>query len=220
MFWNTTADSLRHGNSDAHALRAADGRENSSRGNQHYGQYNGPSGTLGKFKGDVARSVFYMAIRYNNLAIVNGFPVSTVGELGDLVTLLDWHRNDPPDDFEMNRNNIVYTWQFNRNPFIDYPDLVEYIWGNQVGNAWDPSLSINEVSDLNIRLYPNPVKDKLYISGITNETLVEVFSVDGRKLSEVVINSDTSLTFNLNNGIYLLKMFSEGKTITKKIVVQ
>ena len=220
VFWNTTADSLRHGNSDAHALRAADGPENSSRGNQHYGQYNGPSGTLGKFKGDVARSVFYMAIRYNNLAIVNGFPVSTVGELGDLATLLDWHRNDPPDDFEMNRNNIVYTWQFNRNPFIDYPDLVEYIWGNQVGNAWDPSLSINEVSDLNIRLYPNPVKDKLYISGITNETLVEVFSVDGRKLSEVVINSDTSLTFNLNNGIYLLKMFSEGKTITKKIVVQ
>ena len=220
VFWNTTADSLRHGNSDAHALRAADGPENSSRGNQHYGQYNGPSGTLGKFKGDVARSVFYMAIRYNNLAIVNGFPVSTVGELGDLATLLDWHRNDPPDDFEMNRNNIVYTWQFNRNPFIDYPDLVEYIWGNQVGNAWDPSLSINEVSDLNIRLYPNPVKDKLYISGIANETLVEVFSVDGRKLSEVVINSDTSLTFNLNNGIYLLKMFSEGKTITKKIVVQ
>lgn len=220
VFWNTTADSLRHGNSDAHALRAADGPENSSRGNQHYGQYNGPSGTLGKFKGDVARSVFYMAIRYNNLAIVNGFPVSTVGELGDLATLLDWHRNDPPDDFELNRNNIVYTWQFNRNPFIDYPDLVEYIWGNQVGNAWDPSLSINEVSDLNIRLYPNPVKDKLYISGIANETLVEVFSVDGRKLSEVVINSDTSLTFNLNNGIYLLKMFSEGKTITKKIVVQ
>jgi len=220
VFWNTTADSLRHGNSDAHALRAADGSENSTRGNQHYGQYNGPAGTLGKFKGDVARSVFYMAIRYNNLAIVNGFPVSTVGELGDLTTLLDWHRNDPPDDFEMNRNNIVYTWQFNRNPFIDYPDLVEYIWGNQVGNAWDPSLSINEVSDLNIRLYPNPVKDKLYISGIANETLVEVFSVDGRKLSEVVINSDTSLTFNLNNGIYLLKMFSEGKTITKKIVVQ
>ena len=71
-----------------------------------------------------------------------------------------------------------------------------------------------------LTVFPNPVKDKLYISGIANETLVEVFSVDGRKLSEVVINSDTSLTFNLNNGIYLLKMFSEGKTITKKIVVQ
>ena len=47
VFWNTNADSLRHGNSDAHALRAVDGPENSSRGNQFYGQYNGPTGTLG-----------------------------------------------------------------------------------------------------------------------------------------------------------------------------
>ncbi|MBT8260258.1 MAG: endonuclease, partial [Bacteroidia bacterium] len=56
IFWTTEADSLRHGNSDAHALRAADGPENSSRGNQHYGEYNGPAGNLGSFKGDVARS--------------------------------------------------------------------------------------------------------------------------------------------------------------------
>ena len=126
VFWTTEADSLRHGNSDAHALRAADAVENSTRGNQHYGQYIGPSGTLGSFRGDVARSVLYMEIRYNGLEVVNGFPTIT-GQLGDLATLLDWHRNDPPDDFEMNRNNVVYTWQFNRNPFIDQPDLVEYI---------------------------------------------------------------------------------------------
>src|SRR5690606_24496274 len=96
IFWATTADSLRHGNSDAHALRAVDGPENSSRGNQHYGQYNGPSGTLGGFKGDVARSVLFMELRYNGLQVVNGFPEGTDGELGDLATLLDWHRNDPP----------------------------------------------------------------------------------------------------------------------------
>ena len=40
IFWNTTADSLRHGNSDAHALRAVDGPENSSRNNKHYGDPN------------------------------------------------------------------------------------------------------------------------------------------------------------------------------------
>ncbi|MGB6269600.1 MAG: endonuclease, partial [Olleya sp.] len=113
IFWNTTADSLRHGNSDAHALRAADGPENSSRGNQHYGEYNGPTGNAGSFKGDVARSVLFMQIRYNGLSVVNGFPTTT-GQMGDLATILDWHRNDPPDDFEMNRNNVVYTWQFNR----------------------------------------------------------------------------------------------------------
>lgn len=134
MFWNTTIDSLRHGNSDAHALRAADGAENSARSNLHYGQHNGPSGNLGSFKGDVARSVFFLQLCYNRLSIENGFP-NVTGQLGDLTTLLDWHRNDPPDDFEMNKNNVIYTWQFNRNPFIDKPDLIEYIWGNNMGEV-------------------------------------------------------------------------------------
>ena len=123
IFWITRPDSLRHGYSDAHALRASDGPENSSRGNQHYGQYVGPTGTAGSFRGDVARSVLFLAVRYNGLSIENGFP-AVLGQLGDLNTLLDWHRNDPPDDFEMNRNNVVYTWQFNRNPFIDHPCLL------------------------------------------------------------------------------------------------
>jgi hypothetical protein len=136
VYWETNADSLRHSNSDAHALRATDGPENSARGNLHYGEYVGPVGTFGSFKGDVARSVLYLDIRYNGLQIVNGFP-DIVGQLGDLTTLLDWHRNDLPDDFEMNRNNVVYTWQLNRNPFIDHPDLVKYFWGNKIGEVWN-----------------------------------------------------------------------------------
>ncbi|MCB0451189.1 MAG: endonuclease, partial [Confluentibacter sp.] len=163
LFWNTTADSLRHGNSDAHALRAADGLENSSRGNQFYGQYNGPSGTLGTFKGDVARSVFYMAVRYNGLEIVNGYPEGITGQFGDLATLLEWHRNDPPDDFEMNRNNVVYTWQFNRNPFIDHPDLVEYLWGNSVGQVWSMALSVDGEKTSSIKIFPNPTTGTVFI---------------------------------------------------------
>src|SRR5690606_19865935 len=139
-----------------------DGPENSSRGNQHYGQYNGPSGTLGGFKGDVARSVLFMELRYNGLQVVNGFPEGTDGELGDLATLLDWHRNDPPDDFEMNRNNVIYTWQVNRNALIDYPDLVEYIWGNNIGEVWEQPLSVNEVSDQTIKVFPNPTYNRIY----------------------------------------------------------
>ena len=219
VFWITKADSLRHGNSDAHALRAADGPENSSRNNQHYGQYNGPSGTAGSFKGDVARSVLYMQIRYNGLSIENGFP-STQGQMGDLVTLLDWHRNDPPDDFEMNRNNIVYEWQFNRNPFIDMPELVEYIWGNQAGMVWDNSLSVSDLSVETIKIYPNPINDQLFISGKNNEYNVVIFSSDGRKLQSKTLKNNSPFNLDLATGLYYARISSEGKTETKKFLVR
>ncbi|MCK7591386.1 endonuclease [Subsaxibacter sp. CAU 1640] len=219
IFWNTTADSLRHGNSDAHALRAVDGPENSSRGNQHYGQYNGPMGTLGGFKGDVARSVLYMELRYNGLQVVNGFPEGTVGQLGDLATLLDWHRNDPPDDFEMNRNNVVYTWQFNRNPLIDHPDLVEYIWGTNVGDPWNPNLNVDEVNDLAVKIFPNPSNGTINFLGIRNNTFVDIFSTDGRKLSSFNLEGDRSIDLNLKSGLYLMQISSEGKIISKKLII-
>lgn len=224
IYWNTNVDSLRHGNSDAHALRAADSRENTRRSNLHYGQYNGPKGTLGKFRGDVARGVFYLALRYNGLEIVNGFPEGTVGELGDLATLLEWHRNDPPDDFEMNRNNIIYTWQFNRNPFIDMPELVEYIWGNRVGQVWNQALGVELGNALNLKFYPNPTRDRIYISGIQSDTQIEVFSVDSRKVMQHRVTEDVSLRLNsdfgLATGIYLMRLESQGKSLTKKIVVE
>lgn len=220
IYWNTTVDSLRHGNSDAHALRAVDGPENSTRNNQHYGQYNGPTGTLGGFKGDVARSVLFMELRYNGLQVVNGFPEGTVGELGDLATLLNWHRNDPPDDFEMNRNNVVYTWQFNRNPLIDYPDLVEYIWGNNVGNVWEQPLGVDEVGGLSIQLYPNPTSGRIYLMGIKEPTTFAVFSVEGRLLSNYKIENSSWIDLNLSSGLYISKISSEGKSITKKIMVK
>lgn len=224
IYWNTNADSLRHGNSDAHAIRAADSHENSLRSNLHYGQYNGPKGTLGKFRGDVARGVFYLALRYNGLEIVNGFPEGTVGELGDLATLLEWHRNDPPDDFEMNRNNIIYTWQINRNPFIDMPELVEYIWGNRVGQVWNQALGLELGNALNLKIYPNLTRDRIYISGIQSDTQIEVFSIDSRKVMEHRVTEDVSLSLNSNfglaTGIYLMRLESQGKSVTKRIVVE
>jgi hypothetical protein len=219
LYWTTNADSLRHGNSDAHALRAADGPENSSRGNQHYGQYTGPSGNLGSFKGDVARSVLYLEIRYNGLQIVNGYP-DVEGQLGDLATLLDWHRNDPPDDFEMNRNNIIYTWQFNRNPFIDYPDLVEYIWGNQVGNSWSQPLDIKDINTLNFTIFPNPTNDKITISGIERQSIAELFSSDGRLLLSQNIEDKTTFNLNFSKGVYFLRITSKGKSQIQKFIIK
>lgn len=219
VFWTTNADSLRHGNSDAHALRAADGPENSARGNKHYGEdgYTGPSGNLGSFKGDVARSVLFMEIRYNGLEIVNGYP-ETVGQLGDLATLLDWHRNDPPDDYEMNRNNLVYTWQFNRNPFIDYPDLVEYIWGTQVGVIWNQPSGVDDLSNLEFVLFPNPVEDIITIKGIEDVFTFELFSADGRLLLSKKTAGVSSFDLKLPRGCYYAKIIVGAHSLVKKII--
>lgn len=219
VFWTTKADSLRHGNSDAHALRAADGAENSIRNNQHYGQYLGPNGTAGSFYGDVARSAFYMAIRYNGLQIINGFVPSGIGQMGDLATLLNWHRNDTPDDFEMNRNNVVYTWQFNRNPFIDLPDLVEYIWGNKVGEVWNQPLNIDPKDELKVQIYPNPTTGEIFIEGLKNKAIIEVFSIEGKKLKTYESFDDTSLDLNLLTGIYLMRIYSGGSTTTRRVII-
>ena len=219
VFWTTEADSLRHGNSDAHALRAVDGQENSSRGNQHYGQYTGPSGNLGSFKGDVARSVLYMQIRYNGLSVVNGYP-STTGQMGDLATILDWHRNDPPDDFEMNRNNVVYNWQFNRNPFIDQPDLVEYIWGTNVGDTWNQNLSTDTFETSFVKIYPNPTTDKLYVSGKEQNYNISVFSSEGRLVLKQQVANNNYLDLKVASGLYLVKIETENnQSLVKKILV-
>lgn len=218
-FWMTSADSLRHGNSDAHALRAADAQENSSRSNQHYGEYNGPNGTLGSFRGDVARSVLYLEIRYNGLEIVDGFP-EIDGQLGDLATLLDWHRSDPPDDYEMNRNNVVYNWQRNRNPFIDQPDLVEYLWGDQVGNVWSQVSSTHEEGHLNVTIFPNPSSGLITISGLQTEATLDIYSTVGVKLNTSLVEGDADIDLNLRNGLYLLIISSDGNRVSQKLMIR
>ena len=219
VFWVTSPDSLRHGNSDAHALRSADAQENGARSNLHYGEYVGPVGTLGSFRGDVARGVLYMEIRYNDLEIVNGFP-DIDGQLGDLATLLEWHRNDPPDDFEMNRNNIIYDWQRNRNPFIDQPELVEYIWGNEVGNVWSQVVATNEIDALAVEIFPNPTTDQIYLRGLQNNATLDIFSLQGQKIKTFQFSGDTVIDLDLPSGQYLLTVHSAGKIKTIKLSVE
>ena len=98
-----------------------------------------------KYKGDFARTFFYMVARYRDKMLNSGNGAamfkSSPTDLTDysLSFLLDWHRNDPVSEKEVDRNQGVYGEQNNRNPFIDYPDLVEYIWGNKKGQQVDLS---------------------------------------------------------------------------------
>ncbi|MFA8434554.1 MAG: endonuclease [Marinifilaceae bacterium] len=146
VYFSTTADNLKHGHADGHHLRAAQKNENSSRSNKSFDDVNGARTSTTNFyeppqsaKGDVARSLLYMEIRYNNLNIIENYGTSGSKSIGKLSTLLKWHKEDPVDDFEKHRNNVVYDWQNNRNPFIDYPQLVDYIWGDKSGQTWTTS---------------------------------------------------------------------------------
>ncbi len=99
--------------------------------------YPGYSGTvfepIDEYKGDFARSYFYMATRYHNeiqnwsspMLAGNQFPAFTTWALN---LLLEWHQADPVSQKEIDRNNAVYSKQINRNPFIDNPDYALLIW--------------------------------------------------------------------------------------------
>ena len=97
------------------------------------------------YKGDFARSFFYMVARYrsNTLNSGNGAKMFTSSPTNltaySLSFLLAWHRQDPVSQKEIDRNQAVYGIQHNRNPFIDYPELAEYIWGNRLGQTVDLS---------------------------------------------------------------------------------
>jgi hypothetical protein len=221
--WSSTdANDIAAGHADAHHIRAEDSPENSLRSNRNYGvDYNGPSGTQGSWHGDVARALFYMATRYNGLNVVNGdVPETPDGYIGDLATLLTWNHSDPSDDFEMNRNNYVYTWQVNRNPFIDHPDLADYIWGIHTGEPWFATLAANDFDALNVAVYPNPAQNEITVSGLNQAGTMEIFTVSGMKLLHTDVIGETRIHLDLTTGIYLAKITSENKTVVKKIVIK
>lgn len=135
---------------DVHHLRPEDVTVNSSRGNKDFdlggtavaeapGSYTDADSwePRNAVKGDVARMIMYMAIRYEgddgwpNLEMNQSVNNGTAPYLGKLSVLLQWNLADPPDAFEKRRNQVIYdTWQGNRNPFIDHPEWATAIWGS------------------------------------------------------------------------------------------
>ena len=97
-----------------------------------------------EYRGDFARAYFYMATAYEYLewtAYPDYISKASYLMFSDSIqkVLLDWHRADPVSDKECCRMDYISDIQHNRNPFIDYPELVEYIWGNRKGQPVDLS---------------------------------------------------------------------------------
>jgi len=143
--------------SDLHNLRAITGI-NQTRSNRYFAAGSGNATTVGsqgfypgdEHKGDVARILFYMIVMYDFLELTDDISLlendpdtnyTVNGAYQGLLSLLiDWHKEDPVDEFEIVRNEFIYsgdakdpngksiTPQGNRNPFIDKPELVHLIW--------------------------------------------------------------------------------------------
>ena len=148
--------------SDAHNLKPCDASVNSSRGYKDFdnGGAQHEEATDCNYtnstweprdgsKGDVARIIFYMHCRYSgdtgepNLNVVDFINTFPNAQMGKLSTLLAWNEQDPVDAFERRRNDVIYGWQNNRNPFVDYPDLANRIWGDE---------ALNEIQFVNVDL--------------------------------------------------------------------
>lgn len=138
---NRPNDETKNHGSDLHNLRAACPTANGKHGDKHYDE-KGVDGAMfpnltkdelgsvhkgeGDFRGDVARIVFYMDVHYDFLSLED--TITAPNQLGNLSTLLRWHQEDPVDNFEKSRNERIYGYQGNRNPFIDHPEYVNSIY--------------------------------------------------------------------------------------------
>ncbi|WP_297984632.1 endonuclease [uncultured Chryseobacterium sp.] len=136
---------------DIHHLRPSDITLNSDRGNLIFTDGTGSiARNIGgawfpgdEWKGDVARMMMYMYVRYNTRAQainVGTTPMTYSPDMPDI--FLKWNVEDPVSDFEKQRNNVVYSYQGNRNPFIDNPYLATVIWnGPAAQNTWPGNFS-------------------------------------------------------------------------------
>jgi len=220
---------------DAHHIRPTDVSVNSTRGNLDFDMGGNPvSEAPGCFvdndsfeprdavKGDVARMIFYMATRYEggsgepDLEVVDRVNTSPAPEHGKLSVLIQWNLQDPPDDFENNRNNVIYyDYQHNRNPFIDHPEYIDFIWG-------DPN-NVPVVDYSQIVAYPNPTSGLVTIAGSEDHCSYRVISVYGNLISQGSLSgkiAEVDLSI-VSGGIYVVNILDQnGRQVRQLKVVK
>ena len=194
-----------------------------------------------EYKGDFARTYFYMVTCYQNLTWNKSYMWMLQQNVYPTLTpwaqqlLLKWHREDPVSQKELDRNEEVYKIQNNRNPFIDYPQLVEYIWGNKMGeifyeeNAQEPvgdPLLITPVQDMaldfNEVAVGNTSVSRLYFKGeyLTGRLELTItgadramFTLDTKTIQSSLVNADAGYWLTVT-----YKPTSEGVHSAKLII--
>lgn len=148
-----------------------------------------------EYKGDFARAYFYMATCYgdeltwrlDNKDVGSKYAMRNDSYLEfrdwEIEVLITWHRQDPVSEKETKRMDAVSDFQHNRNPFIDYPDLAEYIWGNKKGTSVNLAELTGEVTSLPASTADTPSVRKVIRNG---QVLIErdgcLYTVFGQPL--------------------------------------
>lgn len=217
---------------DAHHLRPCDISVNSARGTKDFDNGGSPHSEATEcntdsdsweprpaVKGDIARMMFYMATRYEgengdpDLELVDYTPTSTdTPYFGKLSTLIQWNEEDPVDDFERNRNDVVYSYQGNRNPFVDHPEYV-----NAIYNPTSTGI-LSKAEAENIKIYPNPVLNNITINA-PDKYIVEIYTVIGERI--VVSESNQIDASHWKSGVYFVVIKNEnGQTVKSDKIIK
>jgi len=180
-------------------------------------------------KGDVARALMYMAVRYNGLNGNWAFPnwISPIVPYGqDIDVLLTWHFQDLPDSYEIARNEYVYSVQGNRNPFVDDVNFACYIdFSNMTYRAEGCEMSVdNQLSANDVNIYPVPASNTLYVG--TNGVAMDGYELTDLQGRVVVSNAHVEgslVSINiagLTPGTYVLKVNSKKGQLAQKVIIQ
>ena len=178
---------------DIHMTRPTISSENGSRGNSFYveGMRSSSEGwdpameSFGDetYRGDAARIIFYCCVASSSLKLVDANKTATKNDtMGKLSDLLKWNNAYPVTQREKNRNEGAEYLQGNRNPFIDHPEWVNYIWGDSADipinkielSDSDITLKIGEEKQLSATIYPTDATDKSLVWSSTNTNVVSV----------------------------------------------
>ena len=222
---------------DLHHMFPVDGWVNNERGNYPFGNCNNGSprgtGKLGyctfsgyngmvfevadEYKGDFARVYFYFATRYmprmNDFTSGTGSVVFTSSTYLGLTTwainqLLEWSRNDPVSTLETTRNDAVYGIQRNRNPFVDNPELVEYIWGNKKGSVWTGTSGTTAT-------LTSPTSGSTINVGInTGSGVSKAITLQGANLTKTLSISVSGTGFSVTPTVVTASAANSGTTLT------
>lgn len=215
--------------SDAHHLRAIDSQFNNTRSNRIYDNGTGNAVVLGngnfypgdEWKGDIARMMMYMYLRYPTQCPATVVGAGTASNpLADMPDIfLNWNAQDPVSAYELNRNEVLQDMQGNRNPFIDNPYLATMIWGGTVAtDSWNV-LSVPEAEMEVLMLYPTITSGTLYVKNTSGNTDYVIYN----SMGQLVQSGKTDHQINLQNksdGIYFVTLKTDNASKIFKIVVQ